>query len=257
MDENATKTGLDAVREQIDTLDAQLRDLLVARARLVEDVARSKAHEPATTPLRPAREIQQMQALVDWHASQKPPFGLASLLAVWREIIGAALVQQGGLDVHVCGQTAALARDHFGTALQYHLHESAEAAARACDNDPRAVAVVPLDTQFMPTGGADVFARLPILQPADRGQGGGAHAGGLCYGAVSVEPRAGMVTLVRARLAHGDATAVGRVIARNGADTLVEIPALLHADEIADKYGPSVVWLGNYDLLHVPDGQEA
>jgi hypothetical protein len=30
----------------------------------------------------------------------------------------------------------------------------------------------------------------------------------------------------------------------------------LRADEIADKYGAAVVWLGNYDLLHVPDGQE-
>ncbi|MEC8098580.1 MAG: chorismate mutase, partial [Pseudomonadota bacterium] len=103
MDRNMDKTGLSAIRKEIDALDAQMRALLLARARLVEEVARSKAGEPETMPLRPAREMKQMQALADWHAIENPPFGLASLLAVWREIIGAALAQQGGLVVHVCG----------------------------------------------------------------------------------------------------------------------------------------------------------
>ena len=116
MDQSTDKNGLAAIREEIDALDAQMRALLFARARLVEDVARSKAQELDTMALRPAREMQQMQVLADWHACEKPSFGLASLVAVWREIIGAALAQQGGLMVHICAQTARLARDHFGVA---------------------------------------------------------------------------------------------------------------------------------------------
>ena len=254
MDRNTDKTGLAAIREEIDALDAQMRALLLARARLVEDVARSKADARETMALRPAREMQQMQALADWHASEKPPFGLSSLLAVWREIIGAALVQQGGLIVHICAATARMARDHFGVAAQYQTHDSAADAVRACDSDPRSVAVVPLETDFTPAGAAGVFARLPILEKPVA----------LCYGAVSFEPSETMVTLVRARVSQAQAVEGGVIMAQYGQDALIEIGsslsgplrAPLRADEIADKYGGAVVWLGNYDLLHVPDGQE-
>ena len=255
MDQNTDKNGLTAIREEIDTLDAQMRALLLARARLVEDVARSKADAQETMPLRPAREMQQMQALADWHASEKPPFGLSSLLAIWREIIGAALVQQGGLVVHICWATARLARDHFGVAAQYQTHASGEDAVGACDADPHAVAVIPLETDFIPTGAAGVFARLPIL-----GQGDKSEASAFCYGAVSFEPSENMVTLVRAPLSQAQAVEGGSIIAQQGQDALIEIDSSLRgplrADEIADKYGAAVVWFGIYDLLHVSDGQE-
>jgi len=246
MDRNTDKTGLTAIREEIDGLDAQMRALLLARARLVEEVARSKAGEPEIMALRPAREMQQMQALADWHASEKPPFGLASLLAVWREIIGAALAQQGGLTVHICAATARPARDHFGAAAQYHEHDSADDAVRACDANPRSVAVLPLETDFTPAGAAGVFARLPILeQPV-----------ALCYGAVAFEPGDTMVTLARAPVSQAQAVEGCSILAQQGQDALIEIGAPLRADEIADKYGAAVVWLGNYDLLRVSDGQE-
>ena len=254
MDRNTDKIGLAAIREEIDAVDAQMRALLVARARLVEDVARSKAGAPETIALRPAREMQQMQALADWHASEKPTFGLSSLLAVWREIIGAALVQQGGLIVHVCATTARMARDHFGVAAQYQTHDSADDAVRACDGDPRSVAVILLETEFTPAGVAGVFARLPILEKPVA----------LCYGVVSFEPSETMVTLVRAPVSQAQTVEGGVIMAQYGKDALIEIGsswsgplrAPLRADEIADKYGEAVVWLGNYDLLHVPDGQE-
>ena len=57
MDRNMDKTGLSAIRKEIDALDAQMRALLLARARLVEEVARSKAGEPETMPLRPALSL--------------------------------------------------------------------------------------------------------------------------------------------------------------------------------------------------------
>ena len=250
MDRNTDKTGLAAIREEIDYLDAQMRALLLARARLVEDVARSKADASENIALRPAREMQQMQALADWHASEKPPFGLSSLLAVWREIIGAALVQQGGLIVHICAATARMARDHFGVAAQYQTHDSAADAVRACDSDPRSVAVILLETDFTPAGAAGVFARLPILEKPVA----------LCYGAVSFEPSETMMTLVRAPVSQAQTVEGGVIMAQYGQDALIEIGSSwsgpLRADEIADKYGEAVVWLGNYDLLHAPDGQE-
>ena len=56
----------------------------------------SREAKPRSRTLWPRdrHEMQQMQVLADWHACEKPFFGLASLVAVWREIIGAALAQQ-------------------------------------------------------------------------------------------------------------------------------------------------------------------
>ena len=254
MDRNTDKTGLTAIRDEIDALDGQMRALLLARARLVEDVARSKADASETMALRPAREIQQMQALADWHASEKPPFSLSTLLAVWREIIGAALVQQGGLIVHICAATARMARDHFGVAAQYQTHDSATDAVRACDSDPSSVAVIPLATNFTPAGAAGVFARLPILE----------RPNALCYGSVSFKPSETTVTLVRAPVTQAHVVEGGAIMAKYGQNALIEIDSSLieplrnplRADEIADRYGAAVVWLGNYGLLHIPDGQE-
>ncbi|HCQ82952.1 MAG TPA: hypothetical protein DIT66_09005 [Rhodobiaceae bacterium] len=243
MDKKTDKTGLTAVREKIDALDAEMRSLLLARARLVEDVARSKAGEPDAIPLRPGREMQQMQALVDWHHAAQLPFPLLSLLAVWREIIGAALVQQGGLVVHICAETAALARNHFGVALNYHIHATTEALIAACDADPRSVGIIPLDISFTPKGSARIFARLPLLDAPEA----------VCYGAVPFETTDTMVTLIRAS-ADG-AQNIGTVLAQNGDAALVEIAASLRADEIADSYGDKAVWLGNYDLLQLPEGR--
>ena len=245
------KTGLLAIRKEIDVLDAQMRDLLLARAWLVEDVARSKAGDSDTMPLRPAREMKQMQMLAEWHASENPPFGLASLLAVWREIIGAALAQQGGLVVHVCGETAHLGRDHFGVAAQYQEHDSTNDALRACDANARSVAVIPLEVGFTPMGSAGVFARLPILQQTVLSE-----AAALCYGAVPFELDETMVTLACTGLSQLSKVEAACIIGRNQTHALIEIAAPLCADEIAEKYGASVVWLGNYDLLHVSDGQE-
>jgi hypothetical protein len=125
---------------------------------------------------------------------------------------------------------------------------------RACDSDPRSVAVIALETDFTPAGAAGVFARLPILEKPVA----------LCYGAVSLEPSESMVTLVRTPVSQAQAIRGGVIMAQYGQDALIEIgssfsgplPAPLRANEIADKYGAAVVWLGNYDLLHVPDGQE-
>ena len=65
-----------------------------------------------------------------------------------------------------------------------------------------------------------------------------------------------MVTLARAPVARSQVEGACIIAQQNQTHALIEIGAPLRADEIADKYGASVVWLGNYDLLHVSDGQE-
>jgi hypothetical protein len=96
-----------------------------------------------------------------------------------------------------------------------------------------------------------VFARLPILQQTVLGE-----AAALCYGAVPFELDETMVTLACTGLSQVSEVEAACIIGQNQTHALIELAAPLCADEIADKYGASVVWLGNYDLLHVSDGQE-
>ena len=90
-------TDLADIRDQIDELDGELRDLLLARAKLVDQVGKAKAASGDTVTLRPQREAAQIVKLAEWQKTNAPDMSLAGLVAIWREIIGMALHQQGGL----------------------------------------------------------------------------------------------------------------------------------------------------------------
>jgi chorismate mutase len=163
------------IRREIDALDAELRALLLKRADLVANVAASKAQSDDTGVLRPAREAAQMRALLDWQKEKAPHLATAGVLAIWREIIGLAIAQQGGLTVYASASAMPLARAYFGASLSYAPAETAEAALREAQ-DKNTVAVLALDEAIAPRDGQGVFARLPV----------GAAGEALCYGPVSL-----------------------------------------------------------------------
>ena len=160
---NATP-DLVAVRQEIDALDAKLRELLHARADLVAKVAASKAQNGGAT-LRPLREAQQMATLLAWQETHAESLPSAGLLAIWREIIGMALAQQGGLTVYATNASMAVARAHFGASLNYVECDVATAMA-AGETAERAIGVIALNEASAPKGAAQVLARLPIIGPA-------------------------------------------------------------------------------------------
>ena len=112
--------ALDNIRAEIDALDADLRAKLLRRAELVADIGAAKAASGTQgAPLRPVREMQQMQALRAWQQAEAPMLSEAGLLAIWREIIGMALAQQGGITIAASAQAMAAARAHYGASLSY------------------------------------------------------------------------------------------------------------------------------------------
>lgn len=124
-DENTqgAETSLADIRQQIDAIDREIFDRLVRRSALVTSIGEIKAAAGVVTPLRPRREAEQLRQLAAWHSAAQPDMSFASIVAIWREIIGAALAQQGGLQVHVTAATAQLARLYFGAAIDYRLIE--------------------------------------------------------------------------------------------------------------------------------------
>ncbi|MEC7164133.1 MAG: hypothetical protein VXW20_07755 [Pseudomonadota bacterium] len=65
MDRNMDKTGLSAIRKEIDALDAQMRALLLARARLVEEVQKTQEQKALWVDLNmKTPKLEQQQVLI-------------------------------------------------------------------------------------------------------------------------------------------------------------------------------------------------
>jgi chorismate mutase len=186
--------SLTDIRAEIDALDADLRALLLARADLVAQIAAAKTAAGVDgSPLRPQREMQQMQALLDWQAMAAPNLQPAGLLAIWREIIGMALAQQGGLRIFASAAAMPMAQAHFGASLTYIESDRplADSAGKA-----DALAVLTLAEAEAPLAAQTVLARLPVIGPA----------AALVYGAAVDEGApAGTALVCRAALQAGDA----------------------------------------------------
>jgi len=112
-----SETDLSALRQEIDTIDAELHALLVRRAAVSEKVRGIKTDD--SLKLRPGREANILRALIARHSGSFPK---AQLVRIWREILTASLAMQGPFSVAVYATETAhslwdLARDHFGSGL--------------------------------------------------------------------------------------------------------------------------------------------
>jgi chorismate mutase len=163
------------IRSEIDALDAQLRALLLARADLVAQVAASKAQTGSGPILRPAREAAQMAALMAWQKEHAPHLALPGIIAIWREIIGLAIAQQGGLTIFITAASETAARAYFGASLSYELCASPEAAFEKMAASADSIAVLAKAEARAPEGAAHIFAHLPVDQDAEAAQA-------VCYG---------------------------------------------------------------------------
>ncbi len=146
MDKNQT-TALTALRAQIDTLDDQLHDLLMQRADIVADVARTGGK--ARSPLRPGREAQILRRLLARHHGAMPR---QALVRIWRELLAGSSLQQGGFTVAVADTTTQYvqaAREHFGALTPLRIAPTATQTISDVLTGKAAIGVVP-----MPTGEA-------------------------------------------------------------------------------------------------------
>lgn len=108
------QSALGQLRSQIDQLDAQILELINARAKVAQEVGHVKAAHDAPV-LRPEREAQILARQVAQNAG---PIGEAAVRAIWREIISACRALETRLQVAFLGprgtytEQALLA--HFG-----------------------------------------------------------------------------------------------------------------------------------------------
>ncbi len=267
------------LRRRIDELDDALHDVLIARAGVVEAVARLKQRD-ATPPLRPGREAQILRRLLARHRGAFPK---PMLVRLWRELLAGTIAMQVELTIAVYAPEKAtglwdLARDHYGSQTAMSSFRSPGEVLRALGDGRAVLGVLPVPGQgeteawwrFLAGGEAPVLriiARLPF------GARGNARSdGGDAFVVGPIEPEESGVDrslflietgddLSRARLlaALSSAGLPASVLAATAAEggvaaQLVEFDGWLDAgdarlkDALAALGGKMlrIVWLGSY-----------
>jgi chorismate mutase len=175
---------LNALRQEIDSIDGDLHGLIRRRAALVGEITASK---PAGgLALRPGREAQIMRTRLATHDGGFPA---AAVYRMWREMMSAfSLMQTPNLKVAVCRPADQpgywdLARDHFGCQVPMVGYESPAQVLAEVRAQPTTLGVVPapIEADSAPwwplLAGRDptlpnVVARLPFLvMPNARARG--------------------------------------------------------------------------------------
>ncbi len=128
------------VRGQIDSIDAQIAQLIVQRCNLSASVAQAKRQAGDTAfGWRPAREVEIMRTLLQGQASLNPELAFC----VWRALISANLAAQGDLVIYTTGATQQAANEAFSVAAAPKKLANAQLVFEALLEDDHAVGVMP------------------------------------------------------------------------------------------------------------------
>jgi chorismate mutase/prephenate dehydratase len=143
--EDGWRPDLTALRARLDELDDKIHDLLMDRARVVENVARSGK----AAAFRPGREAAILRRLLARHTGKLPP---QTLVRMWREMLAGTTAMQTAVTVAVFdaardGTLASLAREHFGFLTPAIMRVSEDAALHDVRTGSASVAVLPFPTE--------------------------------------------------------------------------------------------------------------
>src|SRR6185437_5881736 len=125
--------SLTELRQEIDSIDAQVHSLLMQRGDIIDRLIQVKQTQEVGSAFRPAREADMMRRLVQRHRGILP---LDTVESIWRVIISTFTYVQAPFSVHadISASEPAMrdsARFHFGFTVPYISHFNAPAAVEA------------------------------------------------------------------------------------------------------------------------------
>jgi chorismate mutase len=168
--------SLAELRQEIDTIDAQMHELLMQRGDIIDRLIRVKKTQEVGSAFRPAREADMMRRLVQRHRGILP---LDTVESIWRVIISTFTYVQAPFSVHAdvsLGESAMRdsARFHFGFTVPYVSHFNAPAAVEAVAKSKGDLALVSATSSHTPwwialeaKAAPKIIARLPFVERAD------------------------------------------------------------------------------------------
>lgn len=139
---------LNEIRQNIDAIDNQVHDLLMQRASLVHSVASAKRKEGLQI-VQPAREARMVRRLLSRHSGPLPQ---ATVVRIWRELVGSVALLQTGLSVGVAAQDGTtsttsiywdMAKNYFGSVVPMKKINGMANAVSALSEDEVSFAVMP------------------------------------------------------------------------------------------------------------------
>lgn len=140
------KRTLAELRQEIDRIDDQMHDLLMARAALTSAIQAAKGKGQPV--LRPGREAAILRRLMERHQG---PFPKAIVARMWREIISASAALQGPVKLAALasdgdGRFIAAAREHYGALTPIRSFDTPTGVLRALANGTVSLGILPLPT---------------------------------------------------------------------------------------------------------------
>jgi chorismate mutase / prephenate dehydratase len=166
--------GLAALRATLDRIDERIHDLLMERAHVVEDVAKTGKR----AALRPGREASIIRRLLARHTGALPP---QAIVRIWRELLAATTSMQGSFTLAVCDPHPGcaytqLAREQYGALTPLRVHGGAAQAIAELSAGTASVAVLPMPSETetwwrtaLLHADIHVVARLPFWAPRPEG----------------------------------------------------------------------------------------
>lgn len=157
---------LNTIRERIDTLDQEIQDLLNARAKAAQDVARIKlAANPEAEFYRPEREADVLRKIKERNTG---PLDGEEVARLFREIMSACLALEQPLEVAYFGPagtfTQAAALKHFGHSVKTTSMSSIPDVFREVESGACGFGVVPVEnsTEGVVSHTLDTFLNSPL-----------------------------------------------------------------------------------------------
>jgi len=160
---------LEQIRQQIDSVDAQLHALINERARLAQQVGVSKHALGHTVDFyRPERESQVLHLALARNQSQDGPLRDEEILRLFREIMSACLAQQNALKIGYLGPEGTFTQQavlkYFGHSVRPLPLSSVEEVFHEVESGAADFGVVPIEnsTEGTVNNTLDMFLTSPL-----------------------------------------------------------------------------------------------
>ncbi len=170
--DDSLKAKLRPLRDRIDTIDAQILDLLCQRARTAQEVGEVKHAAQADGPvLRPEREAEVIRGL----QSRNPgPFPNLAVAAVWTEIMSACRGLERGMTIAYLGPQGSFseqaALEQFGRSVTQLPCASFDDVFRAIEGGQADAGIVPVEnsTEGAVNRNLDLLLHTPLKIMGER-----------------------------------------------------------------------------------------
>jgi chorismate mutase / prephenate dehydratase len=161
----AAAVALAGVRAEIDAIDAQLQELISARARIAQTVGLAKRATGTADFYRPEREAEVLRQVV---ARNDGPLSNEEMVRLYREIMSACLAQQEPLKIAFLGPEGTFTQQavlkHFGHSVRALPLPAIDEVFREVESGVADFGVVPIEnsTEGTVSHTADMFLTSPL-----------------------------------------------------------------------------------------------